>query len=55
MQPVSLHWFAAQQQSSTSRWQNFDLIYPKFSPEFNERSLTFQKQQEVAKKWPKLN
>ena len=41
------------QQTSTSRRQKFDLFYPKFSPEFNELSLTFQKRQEVAKKMAK--
>ena len=40
-QSFSLYWFAAQQQTSTCRRQKFDLSYPEFSPEFNERSLTF--------------
>ena len=38
-QPNSLYWFAAEQQTSTSRRQKFDLFYPKFTSEFNERSL----------------
>ena len=41
LQPISLYWFAAQQQTSTSRQQKFDLFYPTFNPEFNELSLTF--------------
>ena len=40
-QPISLYWFAAQQQMSTSTRQKFDFSYPKFSPEFNELSPTF--------------
>ena len=42
-QPIFLHWFVAQQQTSTSRRQKFDLFYTEFSPEFNELSLMFQK------------
>ena len=54
MQAISLYWFAAQQQTSTSRRQKNDLFDPKFSAEFNELSLKFSKQQEVAKKCLKL-
>ena len=46
-----LYWFAAQQQTSIPRPQKFDLLYSKFSPDFNEFSPAFQNQQEVAKKW----
>ena len=38
----------------TSRRQKFDFFYQKFSSQFNELSLKFQKQQKVAKKWLKL-
>ena len=55
MQPISLYWFAAQQQTSTLRGQKCDLFYVKFSAKFNELSLFFKKQQEVAEKWLKLN
>ena len=47
-------WFPSQLQNNTSRRLKFDLCYSKFSLKFNELSLTFQKQQEVAKKWLKL-
>ena len=40
-QAISLYWFAAQQQISTSRRQKFDVFYSKFSAEFNEFSLKF--------------
>ena len=40
-QVVSLYWFAAQHQTSTSRRQKFDLLDLKFSTEFNELSLKF--------------
>ena len=50
---ILLYWFAAQQQTSTSRRQKFDLFDPKFSSEFNKLILTFQEQQEIAKKWLK--
>ena len=36
-----LNWFAVPQQASTSRRQKFDLLYPKFSSEFNELRLKF--------------
>ena len=36
---ILLHWFAKQQQTSTSRRQQFDLFYPKVNVEFNELSL----------------
>ena len=54
MQPIFLHWFATQQQTSTSKQRKFDLFYPKFSPDLNEVSQAFQNRQEVAKKWLKL-
>ena len=54
MQPILIYWFAAQQQTSTSRRQKFDLFYPKFSSKFNELSRKLRKQQEVAKKGLKL-
>ena len=39
-QPISLFWFAAQQQTTASRRQKFDLFYPEFSSEFKELTLT---------------
>ena len=48
-QLISLHWFAAQQQSSSSRRQKFYLFPLKFSS-FNELSLIFQNQMERTKK-----
>ena len=50
-QRISLHWFASKQETSTYRQQKFDLFFPKFNSDINELNLTFQKQQEVAKKW----
>ena len=41
MQAISLHWFAAQQQTTTIRRQKRGLLYVKFSAEFNELSLFF--------------
>ena len=41
LQSISLYWFDAQLQASTSRHQKLNLFYPKFSPEFNELSLIF--------------
>ena len=40
-QATSLRWFAEQQQTSSSRRQKCDLLFPKFSAEFNEHSLKF--------------
>ena len=37
---ISLYWFA-EQQTSTSRRYFFDLLYTKFSADFNELSLKF--------------
>ena len=51
MPPVSLYWFAAQQQTSTVRPQKYGCFYVKFSAESNGFGLFFLKQQEVAKKW----
>ena len=53
MQAISLYWFAAQQTSRLWR-QKIDLFHLKFNAEFNELSLFYWKQQEVAKKWQKL-
>ena len=39
-QPVSLYWFAVEQQTSTSRRQKVDSVYPKFCLQFNELSFT---------------
>ena len=36
-----MDWCAAQQQTSTFRWQNFDWFYRKFTSETNEPSLPF--------------
>ena len=54
MQAILLYWFAAQQQISTFRQKTFDLLYLKFSAEFNELNLNYLKRQEMAKKWLKL-
>ena len=40
-QATSMRWFAEQQQTSTSRRQKCDLLFPIFSAEFNEHSLKF--------------
>ena len=53
-QAISLYRLAAQQQTSTSRRQNFHLFYPKFSAKFNKLSSKFWKWQEVVKKRLKL-
>ena len=42
------------QQTNTSRRQKLELFYPKFTSKFNEISLNFLKEQEVAIKWLKL-
>ena len=34
-QLVSLNWLTAQQQTSTSRHEKFDLFYPKLSSQFS--------------------
>ena len=39
MQAISLHWFAAQQQTDTPRRQKIGLFHTKFSADFNELSL----------------
>ena len=39
--PISMYWFAAEQQTSRSRRQKLDLFYPKFSPELDDFALTF--------------
>ena len=44
----------AQQPTTTSRPQIFDLFYAKNSAGFNELSFKCQTTQEVAKKWLKL-
>ena len=54
MQTILLYWFAAQQQISTFRRKTFDLLYLKFSAEFNELNLNYLKRQKMAKKWLKL-
>ena len=40
-QAISLYWFAAEQHTSKSSRQKFNLFYLKFSAEFNELSLKF--------------
>ena len=42
-QPISLSWFPARQQTSTSRRQTFDLFYPKFIPDLVLRSKSYRK------------
>ena len=54
MQGILLHWFSAQQQTSTLTRQKIGLFDAKFSADFNKLSLFLQGQQEVAKKWLKL-
>ena len=39
-QATSLRWFAEQQQTSSSRRQKCDILFPKFSAEFNEHKLS---------------
>ena len=53
MQAISLHWFAAQQQTDTPRRQKIGLFDTKFSADFNELSLLLLSQQKVAKKMAK--
>ena len=36
MQAILLYWFAAQQQTSTFRWQKIGLFDTKFSADFHE-------------------
>ena len=43
MQAISMYWFAAEQQRSTSSRQKFNFFYLKFSSKFNKLSLKFQK------------
>ena len=43
MPPLSLHWFAAQQQTSTVRRQKYGCFCVKFSAESNGFSLFFLK------------
>ena len=50
MPPISLYWFAAQQQTSTLRRQLYGCFKVKFGGESNGLGLFFLKQQEVAKK-----
>ena len=38
-----MYWFALQQETSTLRRQKLDLVYVKFSAQFNELSLFFLK------------
>ena len=54
MQGILLHWFAAQQQTSTLTRQKIGLFDAKFSADFNKLSLFLKRQQEVATKWQKL-
>ena len=49
-----MYWFAAEQQTSTFKWQKFGLFYLKFSAEFNELSLKYWRRQEVTKIWLEL-
>ena len=39
IQTILLYLFAARQPTSTLRWQKFNLLYVKFSAEFNELSF----------------
>ena len=50
MQAISLYWFAALRKTSSFRQQKIWLFYLQFSAEFNDLSLYFQRQQEMAKK-----
>ena len=49
MQTILLYWFAAQQQTSTFKQQNFGLFYLKFSAELNKLNLDSKRD----RKWPK--
>ena len=44
---ILLHWFNAQQQTSTFRRQKSDSFYLKFSAEWNELIPSFSKEQDV--------
>ena len=48
MQAILQYWFAVLQQTSIFSRQKLALSYLKFSAEFNEFSLHFYNQQEVA-------
>ena len=50
MPPISLYWFAAQQQTSTRRRQRYGCFKVKFSRESNGLGLFILNQQEVVKK-----
>ena len=48
-QTISLYWFAAQRQTSTSRDQKLEFFYLRISSQFNELKSKFKSD----KKWPK--
>ena len=50
MQTTLLYWFAAQQQSSTFRWQGFSLLYLKFCAKVNALSIKFEKDRKLPNK-----
>ena len=35
-----MYWFTLQQQTSTFRWEKFNLPFPKFTLKYNELNLT---------------
>ena len=53
-QTILLYWFAAQQQTSTSRWQKLDLLYPKSSP-FSLLNLVLRSKTGSGQKLLELN
>ena len=42
MQEILLYWFAAQQQTSTLTWQNFNFFYAKFRAK-SKKQVSFSK------------
>ena len=41
MKAISLYWFAAQQQTTTFKWQKIGLFHAKYNVDFNELNLFF--------------
>ena len=54
MPAILVRRFAAQQKTSTFRWQKCSLFYLKFSAEFNEISRNFLQQQEFQRYFHKI-
>ena len=47
-QLISLNWFAAQKQTSKSKWQNIGFFYLKFSAKFKELEKVIENCQKMA-------